>query len=144
MSKSATWAIWERRSAPKCSKRNFAILTPQNTKKRRTHMPKRESDFLQLFYFLKKLKTFHFFAEQSAKGNYRLRCAPFRPKRSKSLKWRRWSSFRSKMTQAALFHTCPTFLGVLGAPKRVWALKTRFGATFARWDPKIVRVAGAV
>ena len=60
-------------------------------------------------------------------------------KRSKSLKWRRWSSFRSKMTQAALLHTCPTFFGVLRAPKRVWALKTRFGATFALRRPKTIK-----
>ena len=33
--------------------------------------------------------------------------------------------------------------GVLRAPKRVWALKTRFGAISAAWEPKIVRVAGA-
>ena len=96
------------------------------------------------FLFSGKVENIHFCSEQSAKGNYRLRCTPFRPKRSKSLKWRRWSSFRSKMTQAALLHTCPTFLGVLRAPKRVWALKTRFGAISAPWDPKIVRVAGAV
>ena len=75
------------------------------------------------FLFSGKLKIIRFFPEQSAEGNYRLRCTPFRPKRSKSLKWRRWSSFRSKITQAALCHTCPTFLMVLGAPKRVWALK---------------------
>ena len=62
-----------------------------------------------------------------------------RSKRSKSLKWRRWSSFRSKMTQAALWHTCPTFLKVFGAPKRVWALKTRFGATFALRRPKTIK-----
>ena len=42
----STWAIWERQGAPKRSKRNFAILTPQNTQKRRTPMPKRENDFL--------------------------------------------------------------------------------------------------
>ena len=107
-------------------------------------MQKCESDFLQLFLFFEKFKSFNFLPEQSAEGNYRLRNAPFRPKRSKSLKLRRWSSFRSKMTQAALFHTCTTFLRVLGAPKRVWALKTRFGATFALWDLESVRVAGAV
>ena len=44
--KSAAWAIWVRQSAPKRSRRNFAILTPQNTKKRRTRMQKCESDFL--------------------------------------------------------------------------------------------------
>ena len=60
-------------------------------------------------------------------------------KRSKSLKWRRWSSFRSKMTQAALWHTCTTFFDVFGAPKRVWALKTRFGATFALRRPKTIK-----
>ena len=60
-------------------------------------------------------------------------------KRSKSLKWRRWSSFRSKMTQAALWHTCPTFFDVFEAPKRVWALKTRFGATFALRRPKTIK-----
>ena len=60
-------------------------------------------------------------------------------KRSKSLKWRRWRSFRSKMTQAALWHTCPTFFDVFGVPKRVFALKTRFGATFALRDPKTIK-----
>ena len=43
------------------------------------------------------------------------------------------------MTQAALFHTCTTFFKVFGAPKRVWALKTRFGATFALWRPRNVK-----
>ena len=62
-----------------------------------------------------------------------------RSKRSKSLKWRRWSSFRSKMTQAALWHTCPTFFDVFEAPKRVWALKTRFGATFALRRPETIK-----
>ena len=48
------------------------------------------------------------------------------------------------MTQAALFHTCTTFFDVFGAPKRVWALETRFGPISALRDPNIVRVAGAV
>ena len=43
------------------------------------------------------------------------------------------------MTQAALFHTCTTFFKVFGAPKRVWALKMRFGATFALWRPRNVK-----
>ena len=60
-------------------------------------------------------------------------------KRSKSLKWRRWSSFRSKVAQAALWHTCTTFFDVFGAPKRVWALETRFGATFALRRPKTIK-----
>ena len=60
-------------------------------------------------------------------------------KRSKSLKWRRWSSFRSKITQAALCHTCTTFFDVFGAPKRVWALETRFRATFALRRPKTIK-----
>ena len=60
-------------------------------------------------------------------------------KRSKSLKWCRWSSFRSKVTQAALWHTCTTFFDVFGAPKRVWALETRFGATFALRRPKTIK-----
>ena len=44
--KSATLAILERQSAPKRSKRNFAILTSQNSKIPHTRMPKRESGFL--------------------------------------------------------------------------------------------------
>ena len=60
-------------------------------------------------------------------------------KRSKSLKWRRWSSFRSKITQAALWHTCPTFFGVFGAPKRVWALETRFRASFSLRRPETIK-----
>ena len=44
--KNATLAILERQSAPKRSKRNFAILTPQNSKIRRTRMPKHESELL--------------------------------------------------------------------------------------------------
>ena len=43
------------------------------------------------------------------------------------------------MTQAALWHTCPTFFDVFGVPKRVFALKTRFGATFALRDPKTIK-----
>ena len=43
------------------------------------------------------------------------------------------------MTQAALWHTCPTFFDVFGVPKRVFALKTRFGATFALWRPRNVK-----
>ena len=43
------------------------------------------------------------------------------------------------MTQAALFHTCTTFFKVSGAPKRVFALKTRFGATFALRRPKTIK-----
>ena len=43
------------------------------------------------------------------------------------------------MTQAALWHTCPTFLKVSGAPKRVFALKTRFGATFALRRPETIK-----
>ena len=97
--KSATLVILARKSAPERSKRNFPILTPQNSKIPHTRMPKRESGFLYIFYFLKKLKILHFFPKHSAKGNYRLRCTPFRPKHSKSLKWRRWRSFRSKITQ---------------------------------------------
>ena len=39
----------------------------------------------------------------------------------------------------SLLHTCPRFLKGFGAPKRVWALKTRFGATFALRRPKTIK-----
>ena len=57
-------------------------------------------------------------------------------KRSKSLKWRRWSSFRSKITQAALFHTCPTFFGVLRAPKHVLGAQNAFWSNFCTSAPQ--------
>ena len=57
-------------------------------------------------------------------------------KRSKSLKWRRWSSFRSKMTQAALFHTCPTFFDVFGVPKRVLGAQNAFRRHFCTSAPQ--------
>ena len=47
--------------------------------------------------------------------------------------------WRSQIAQAELFHTTSTFLKVFGAPKRVWALKTRFGATFALRRPKSIK-----
>ena len=39
----------------------------------------------------------------------------------------------------AFWHTCTTFFGVFGAPKRVWALETRFRATFALRRPKTIK-----
>ena len=48
------------------------------------------------------------------------------------------------MAQASLLHTCPTFFDGFGAPKRVRALETRLGATYALWAPESERVAGAV
>ena len=66
--KSATWAIWERQGAPKCSKRNFAVLTSQNSKIPRTRMPKRESDFFELFYFFENCKKSSLFCRCVREG----------------------------------------------------------------------------
>ena len=63
--KSATWTIWERRSAKSATFRTFAFWTSQNRQIRRTRMQKRKSDFLQLFHFSKIKKNHHFLTDGS-------------------------------------------------------------------------------
>ena len=99
-------------------------------------MQKCESDFLQLFYFWKneiKLQNNHFLTFAYV---YDVFWCSEGSKRSKSLKWRRWSSFRSKMTQAALCHTCPTFFDVSGVPKRVLGAQNAFRRHFCTSAPQ--------
>ena len=63
--KSATWTIWERRSAKSATFRTFAIWTSQNRQIRRTRMQKCKSDFCNFFMFRKKWEFHHFLTDGS-------------------------------------------------------------------------------
>ena len=108
-----------------------------------TYAKTRKRLFVTLLFF-GKVKKYSLFPRAFREGKLSTEVHIFLSKTLQVAKVAPLELFSLQNDTIRTFHTCPTFLGVLRAPKRVWALKTRFGAISAPWDPKIVRVAGAV